>query len=491
MTNKTWELVPLPSDRVTIKSRWLFKIKPGHNNVPERYKARLVAKGYTQREGIDYRDTYAPVVKHTALRVILSLVAALDLDMTQLDVKTAFLHGDLEEEIFMEQPEGFVSPGREKDVCRLIKSLYGLKQAPRCWNNKFNNFLIKFGLTRSTSDSCIYYRRQGEEFTVVAIFVDDGLICSNEPESLSAILAHLRTEFEMTTSEANRYLGLNIIRDRPLRQLFVNQSHYIENILKRFNMTTCNPKSIPADPNARMSAEMAPKTENAVKEMSSVPYCEAIGSLMYLMVMTRPDIAFAVNQVSQCCQNPGPGHWNGVKRILAYLAGTSNHGLLFKKNDEGSLIGYCDADYAGDADKRRSTTGYIFLLYRGPVSWCSKRQSCTALSTTEAEFVAACEASKEATWLLRLLQELGIKENGPVPLMSDNQSAIRVVNNTEFHQRTKHIDVKYNYIRDQQSNGIVDVRYICTNQQLGDIFTKPLPIPRFLMLRDQIGVNTM
>ena len=240
-----------------------------------------------------------------------------------------------------------------------------------------------------------------------------------------------------------------------------------------------------------MSAEMAPKIENATKEMPSVAYREAIGSLMYLMVMTRPDIAFAVNQVSQCCQNPGPGHWNGVKRILAYLAGTSNHGLLFKKNDEGSLIGYCDADYAGDADKRRSTTGYIFLLYRGPVSWCSKRQSCTALSTTEAEFVAACEASKEATWLLRLLQELGIKENGPVPLMSDNQSAIRVVNNTEFHQRTKHIDVKYNYIRDQQSNGIVDVRYICTNQQLGDIFTKPLPIPRFLMLRDQIGINTM
>ena len=313
MTNKTWELVPLPPEHVTIKSRWLFKIKPGHN----------VAKGYTQRKGIDYRETYAPVVKHTALRVIFSLVAALDLDMIQLDVKTAFLHCELEEEMFMEQPEGFISPGREKDVCRLIKSLYGLKQAPdasnkhhRCCNNKFNDFLIKFGLTRSTSDSCIYYRRQGEEFTVVAIFVDDGLICSNEPDSLSAILTHLRTEFAMTTSEANRYLGHNLIRDRSHQQLFVNQNHYIENILKKFNKATCNPKSIPADPNARMSAEMTPKTENATKEMSSVPYREAIGSLVSHGDDASRD-SFSVNQVSQYCQNPGPGHWNGVKRILS------------------------------------------------------------------------------------------------------------------------------------------------------------------------------
>ena len=183
--------------------------------------------------------------------------------MIQLDVKTAFLHGELEEEIYMEQPEGFVSPGRERDVCRLIKSLYGLKQAPRCWNTKFNSFLLKFGLTRAASDSCIYYRRQGEEFTIVVIFVDDGLVCSNQPKILSAILTHLRTEFEMTTSEADRYLGLNIIRDRSCRQLFVNQHHYVQSILKKFNMTKCNPKTIPADPNARMSVEMAPNSENA------------------------------------------------------------------------------------------------------------------------------------------------------------------------------------------------------------------------------------
>ena len=409
--------------------------------------------------------------------------------MIQLDVKTAFLHGELEEEIYMEQPEGFVSPGRERDVCRLIKSLYGLKQAPRCWNTKFNSFLLKFGLTRAASDSCIYYRRQGEEFTIVVIFVDDGLVCSNQPKILSAILTHLRTEFEMTTSEADRYLGLNIIRDRSCRQLFVNQHHYVQSILKKFNMTKCNPKTIPADPNARMSVEMAPNSENAAREMSTVPYREAIGSLMYLMVMTRPDIAFAVHQISQYCQNPGPGHWNGVKRILAYLAGTSDHGLLYGWNEGEPLIGYCDADYAGDTDKRRSTTGYVFLHYGGPVAWSSKRQTCTALSTTEAEFVAACEASKEATWLLHLLQELGVKESGPVTLMSDNQSAIRVINNTEFHQRTKHIDVKYNYIRDQQTNGTIDVKYVCTNQQLGDLFTKPLPTPRFQSLRDQIGIK--
>lgn len=218
MKNETWLLTPLPPGRTAIKAKWIFKVKPGHKYDPPRYKAWLVAKGYTQSHGLDYQDTYAPVVKHSSLRTILSLVAAMDLEITQLDIKTAFLYGELEEELYLEQPEGFITAGREKEVCRLKKSLYGLKQAPRAWNTKFNEFLLKFGLTRCDSDSCVYYRRQEEgEITIVCIFVDDGLICTYT-ESAS-ILSYLNTHFDIRTLPADRFVGLDIFRDRPNRKL--------------------------------------------------------------------------------------------------------------------------------------------------------------------------------------------------------------------------------------------------------------------------------
>ena len=345
--NGTWELTALPEGRTTVKSKWVFKIKPGYKDVAVRFKGRMVAKGYTQEHGIDYNETYAPVVKHTALRMVLSLVASLDLDMIQLDIKTAFLYSRLEEEIYMDQPEGFTVPGRETDVCRLIKSIYGLKQAPRLWNKKFYEFLVKFGLTRSTADPCVYFRRLGEEVTIVAIYVDDGLVCSNKPDTLTSILEFLGKEFQMRTLSADRFVGVNITRDRERRQLFFAQPHYITFILEKFNMAGCNIKAVPADPNARLSSIMSPTDEEEMAEMRLVPYREAIGSLIYLAVMTRPDISYAVGQVSQYCQNPGRVHWNAVKHIIAYLKKTINYGILFYKSQFNTLSGFSDADYAG------------------------------------------------------------------------------------------------------------------------------------------------
>ena len=486
--NGTWNLTTLPIGRTAIKSRWVFKFKPAYDGVPERFKARLVAKGYTQKYGIDYHDTYAPVVKSSALRMILATVAALDLEMIQLDVKTAFLHGLLDEEIYMEQPEGFVDVGQENKVCRLVKSIYGLKQAPRTWNTRFNDFLLKFGLKQSSADPCVYFRRQKEEITIVAIFVDDGLACSSKTGEVNSILSYLSSAFEMRSLPANRFVGLEISRDRVHRQLWVTQSVFVNKLLNKCGMSECNPKSVPADPCTRLDSRAKSHTEEHSAMVQAAPYRETVGSLMYLMVMSRPDIAFAVNQVSKHCENPEPVHWNAVKRILAYLAGTTNFGLCFRKENEKLLVGYTDADYAGDVGTRRSTTGFVFLLHGGPVSWTSKQQSCTSLSTTESEYVAACETTKEAVWLARLVNEIEHKKSGAVPLWCDNQSAIRLVRNPEFHQRTKHIDVKYHFVRDQQANGEIDVRYVATQEQLADMFTKPLAAPRFKELREKIGV---
>lgn len=488
MENGTWELTPLPEGRTVIQNKWVFNIKPGYKNTPPRFKARLVAKGFTQEYGVDYEETFAPVLKNSALRVVFGLIASLDLETVLLDVKTAFLYGELEEEIYMSQPEGFLVPGRELEVCRLIKSLYGLKQAPRAWNKRFNDFLVTFGLVRSTADPCIYYHHQKEEFTILAIFVDDGLICSNKIGNLRRIIEHLEEQFQIRTMDADRFLGIEFSRNRKKKELTAAQPLLTLALLKKFRMENCLPKPIPADPHTHLSSEMSPKSEKEKAAKEKIPYREAVGSLLYLAMTTRPDIAFAVGQVSQYCQNPGNGHWNAVKRIFSYLAGTPYHGLCFRNSNNQAVIGYSDADFARDQDTRRSTTGYIFFYHGGPVVWASRRQRCTSLSTTEAEYVAGCESSKEAVWIDHLLKEIGQDKLLPIPLLCDNQSAIRLAKNPEFHQRTKHVQIKYHFIREQLKSGIIDLQYVGTENQLADILTKPLETNQFQNLRDQMGI---
>ena len=293
----------LPTNRTTIKTRWVFKVKPSVNGNPPRYKARMVAKGFTQRPGIDYNETFSPVVKMDSLRTILSLSAARNLDMTQLDVKPAFLYGEINEKIYLNQPEGFIIPGKEREVCKLNKCIYGLKQASRVWNKHFNKFLQDFGLNPSVSDPCVYSCQQGEEFTIMAIWVDDGLICSNNKESATRILQYLNTHFEMRSGVVDYFVGLKITRDWSKMTVYLSQPEYINKIIHKFHMEECQPKSLPADPNSRLVTNKKPLLEeNAEKE--SFPYREAVGSLIYLAVTSRPDIAYAVNQVAQHSENP-------------------------------------------------------------------------------------------------------------------------------------------------------------------------------------------
>jgi hypothetical protein len=313
MTNKTWSLSELPPGRKCTLSRWVLKVKPATPGSPARYKARLVAKGFSQRPGIDFEETFSPVIKHDTLRVVLSFVAAYDMEMSQLDVKTAFLYGELDEEIYLQQPEGYVVAGKEKYVCRLHKCIYGLKQASRVWNRHFDHFLKKFGLRPSSADPCLYIRQNQGELVIVIIWVDDCLICSNNGSSILDIVKHLNEHFDMRCTVANHFVGLSIHRDRQTKTLFLSQPIYIKKILQRFNMANCRPRNLPAEPGHHLhrSAEKGRQEE-------TMPYREAVGSLMYLMVATRPDISFSVGQVSQFCEDPEPSHWEAVKRILSY-----------------------------------------------------------------------------------------------------------------------------------------------------------------------------
>jgi hypothetical protein len=486
--NDTWTLRKLPQDRNTIKTRWVFTVKPSSFGNPPRYKARMVAKGFTQRPGIDYSETFSPVVKMDSLRTILSLSAARNLDMTQLDVKTAFLYGEISEEIYLNQPEGFVTPGKEREVCKLNKCIYGLKQASRVWNQHFNKFLQDFGLNPSASDPCVYSYQQGEEFTIVAIWVDDGLVCSNNKESTTRILQYLSTHFEMRFGVVDYFVGLKITRDWNKMSVYLSQPEYINKVIHRFNMEECQPKSLPADPNSRlMSKNKSSPEENTDGE--NFPYREAVGSLIYLAVTSRPDISYAVNQVAQHSENPNRSHWAAVKRIISYLKGTSKLGIKFDGRCSKTITGFTDADYAGDLDTRRSTTGFVFLLNSGPVSWSSRRQPCVSLSTTEAEFIAASETVKEAIWLKRLLTEIGNNGDKPIPILCDNDSTIKLVKNNQFHQRTKHIEVRHYFVREKQEAGEIEVSYVPTQDNLADIFTKPLPNPRFCDLRARLGIT--
>ncbi|GMJ14768.1 hypothetical protein HRI_005146000 [Hibiscus trionum] len=486
--NNTWELVPLPQGRKPIGNKWVFKIKRNGDDQVERYRARLVVKGYAQKEGIDFNEIFSPVVRLTTVRVVLAMCATLNLHLEQLDVKTAFLHGDLEEEIYMLQPEGFEEKEKKNLVCRLNKSLYGLKQAPRCWYKRFDSFIMSLGYNRLNADPCAYFKRFGEnDFVILLLYVDDMLVAGPNKDHIEELKARLAREFEMKDlGPANKILGMQIHRDRSSRKIWLSQKSYLKKILSRFSMQDCKPIYTPLPINFKLSSSMSPSSEEERMEMSRVPYASAVGSLMFAMICTRPDIAQAVGVVSRYMANPGREHWNAVKRILRYIKGTLNVALCYGGSDF-LISGYVDSDYAGDLDKSKSTTGYVFTIVGGAVSWVSKLQSVVATSTTEAEYVAATQASKEAIWLKMLLEELEHKQEN-VSLFCDSQSALHLARNPAFHSRTKHIRVQYHFIREKVEEGTIDMQKIHTDDNIADFMTKAINTDKFTWCRSSCGL---
>ena len=470
--NDTWDLVSLPQGRKALPNKWVYKVKEIEGK--PKYKARLVAKGYAQKEGIDFQEVFSPVVKMTTLRVLFALTAMLNLELYQMDVKTAFLHGDIDEEIYMKQPEGFVVSNKEHLVCKLKRSLYGLKQAPRQWYKKFDTFMLSQGFDRSYADHCLYTKKDIDDSPIILVlYVDDMLLAGKRKTSLDALKDQLKLVFSMKDlGNAEHILGMRISRNRKDKLLFLSQEKYIEKVLNRFNMAEAKSLGVPLPSYLKLSKADCPKDEMEINAMKGIPYASACGSLMYAMVATRPDIAYAVGVVSRYMSNPGKAHWEAVKCVFRYLKGTQRKCLCYGKGAL-NLQGYCDADMAGDLDTRKSTSGYIFTVAGGAVSWCSKLQKIVALSTTEAEYISATEASKEAIWLSRLGEDLGMSVSTPV-LGCDSQSAVYLAKNAMFHSRTKHIDVRHHFIRQVLEDGLVTLTKIKTQDNPADILTKSL-----------------
>ncbi|UYV66049.1 hypothetical protein LAZ67_3006289 [Cordylochernes scorpioides] len=436
-------------------------------------KARLVAKGYSQQYGIDYEETFAPVVRQSTIRMFLALAVEYNLILHQMDVQSAYLNGEIKEEIYMTQPENFVSRKYPEKVCRLKKAIYGLKQAGIVWHEKLDNELKNLGLKQLQSDNCVYIKHD-EGILLVAIYVDDLIIAAEREDTLKSFKESMKRIFKIKDlGGINCCLGIRI-QMKEDGSISIDQERYIEELLAKYRMKEAKPISTPMDSNSKLTKISSIEGEN--EPVKKVEYQSLIGSLIYLSVSTRPDIAYAVSALGQFSNDPRRQHWNAAKRVLRYLKGTSCLRITYRKSNE-ALHGYVDADWGGNLVDRKSHTGIVCFLARGPIAWESKKQQTVTLSSTESEYIALCEAGKEAVYLRALLDEMGFGEllNGPTVLKTDNQGAQQLARNPVYHARTKHIDIKWHYIRSICSDGLVEVVHTPTQENVADILTKGLP----------------
>lgn len=476
----TWDLVELPNSVKPLTCKWVLKQKEDG-----RLKARLVIRGFEQTEGIDYFDTFSPVAQYTSIRLILSHAASSDMDIITFDVKTAFLHGHLDEDIYMYQPVGYNdNTGR---VCKLKKSIYGLKQAPRNWNEKFSSYLKSIGFDNTNDDPCIYYNQ--DRSTILALFVDDGLIVGKNKEEIIKVLELLKENFEITfnTGSQNtfKYLGMQIKKEG--KHIHVTQEQYTEEILKRFKFTDVNSVSTPIEPGMVINPESL-VNDKSLDENNQ--YREMIGSLLYLSTISRPDISFAVNYLSRFNCKPMRSHLKMVKRIFQYLKGTMNIGVSF--NGDSEFVAYTDSDFGGDLVTGCSTSG-VLLMRGGPILWYAQKQRLVATSTAESEYRAAVSAIDEICFVRRLGKELYIFDSTkPTILYVDNRSAIHMINNCKEGKLTKgkkHIEISRKFIK-QHIDCTISVNHVSSQDQLADIFTKALNQKLFTRLRNAIAYAT-
>ncbi|KAK8956599.1 hypothetical protein KSP39_PZI000178 [Platanthera zijinensis] len=467
-SNQTWSVVSLPPGQKPVGCKWVFVIKHAADGTIDRLKARLVARGFTQQEGLDYQETFSPVAKLNSVRVLISVAVHRRWPLFQLDIKNAFLNGDLQETVYMQQPPGFETTG-ESQVCHLRKALYGLKQSPRAWFEKFSKVLREIGFTRSSADFSLFTRHQPTGTVILLVYVDDIIITGDDSQGIQAVKIHLNSVFQTKDLGFLRYfLGLEIAR-RPMGSLSLNG-----NTVLTFFMMRVNP-----------DASQASDSDHLLQNPEY--YRRLVGKLIYLTV-TRPDISFAVGLVSRYMHSPRKSHLQAVERILRYLKNAPGQGLVYKTSSYApTLVAYSDADYAGSLDDRRSTSGFCTYLGGHLVTWRSKKQAVVARSSAEAEYRAMASVVSELTWLESLLTDLGVKLPSPARLLCDSQAAIHIAKNPVFHERTKHIEVDCHFIREKVQMKKIDLSHVPGSEQVADVFTKALSKTLFYQCLSKLG----
>lgn len=476
--NETWTLAQLPTGRKAIKAKWIFKIKNDGDDKPQRYKARLVAKGYAQKEGIDYDETFSPVVRHSTIRFLVALAAEKKMKIFQMDAITAFLQGELTESIFMEQPEAF-NDGTNR-VCKLNRAIYGLKQAGRVWNRKLDSFLTNAGYVKSKCDPCVYIKGN----LIIAVYVDDLLIFYSDIKKLDETRKLLHTHFKMKDiGQAKCCLGIRINQSTEFIEL--DQSKYVTFLLEKFGMSQSKPSKTPSELNQKLTKNMVDE-KNSLTGM--VPYQELVGSLLYLANGTRPDIAYAISEASRFNNDHSEVHWTAAKRILRYLRGTVDLKLRYKSNGT-KLHAFCDADWGSENDDRKSRTGFVVIMAGAAISWCSKKQSIVALSSTEAEYIALSSTIREILWITQLREEIECKPSATAEVFCDNQSTIKLASSEAYRPRTKHIDIRLHHVRDQLNAHVIDLSYIKTENQVADSLTKSVTSEKTTLCTSGMGLE--
>ena len=495
----TWQIVPRPQGRKIISTKWVLRIKWNPEKTVPLYKARLCARGFTQVYGVDFDETYSPTLSKAGLRLILAVAVQLGMHIHSVDCKNAFLNGEIDRDIYLEQPAHFIAKGTtaQSHVCKLVKALYGLKQSPLIWNHTLRDSLKEKGFEQLEGEPCIFVKRgtiegsnkrsynllkswkhiaDNEDFCILGIYVDDITIVAKTTARIQEAKDIIGNAFKIKDEgEITKIVGIEI--KKVNNGILLHQEGSIRNMLQKQFMENCNGNRIPMD-----STAVQLLTGNTVEQpIDNSWYRSIVGEMLYLTVCTRPDISFAVNLCARNVETPTENNKKAITKILRYLKTTMNHGLLYQKCVKNlGFVVHSDSDFATDRKDSKSTTGYVISLNNCVITWKTTKQKAVSTSTVEAEYIAACAAVKEVIWLNHLLTEiLGVEEIQTPLLLLDNSGAESLIQNDEMSNKVKHIRYSNHFIRDCHAHKLINIRHIAGTENPADMFTKPLGFESF------------